>query len=436
LFYLIFRALQFIFGDFEVMRKVLIISGLGTTFRETPLGKYLPEFGWQPVFLTAPLHEKLDTQFRVIETSYHDALGLWIRLLRLKPGEDIRGQVRKRLGVTSKKSPVDFFLTLLGEVVNYPDSEKGWKPFALKTARDLLQQENISAIVSCSPPITGHLVASDLKAKHEITWIADLTDLWSQNHNYSYGPLRKLIDRRLECKTLSNADALVTVSQPWAEKLRTLHKGKSVYTITHGFDVKEVNTPPAKVTDKFTITYTGSIYTGKQEPSKLFAASRDLIYDGVIDPGEIEVRFYGYKYDWLDEEVGRCGLSNIVKQHGVVPRQIALEKQRESQLLLLLKWEDPEERGVHTGKIFEYLGARRPILATGGTDDVVSELLNETKAGMCAPTIADIKNTLRELYQEYKQKGKIAYKGEEAEVNKYTHREMARKFSEILDGMI
>ena len=51
---------------------------------------------------------------------------------------------------------------------------------------------------------------------------------------------------------------------------------------------------------------------------------------------------------------------------------------------------------------------------------------------MHAPTVEDIKNTLEELYQEYKLKGEVAYDGKESEISKYSHREMARKFSEVL----
>ena len=91
---------------------------------------------------------------------------------------------------------------------------------------------------------------------------------------------------------------------------------------------------------------------------------------------------------------------------------------RESQMLLLLKWEDPQERGIYTGKIFEYLAARRPILATGGSSDVVTELLNETKAGIDVPTIPDIKDALGKLYHEYRLKGKIVYDGRKSEIDK------------------
>lgn len=417
------------------MKKALIIVHTpGVSQRIEGLVKYLPEFNWQPIILTGVASKYTDLPSRVVETPDGDALGFLGRLLRVNPEEDARQQIYNRLGITSKNSLLDFFLSLAGEVINYPCPDKNWKPFAIQAGNKLLQEEKIDAIVSSSLPVISHIVAKELKEKYKTPWLADFRDLWSQNHNYSYSRLRRRLDRRLELKTLAEADALITVSEPWAEKLRALHKGKPVYTIIHGFDPAAMNIPPTKLTDKLTITYTGTIYPGKQDPSKLFAALRDLLSDGTINPNEIQVRFYGTKHDWLDKKIEQYGLADIAKQYGFFPRNVALGKQRESQLLLRLSWEGREEAG-YSGKLFEYLAARRPILATGGSADVVSELLNETKAGICATTIEDIKNTLKELYEEYKLKGKVVYKGEEAKVNKYTNRETARKLSEILNGM-
>jgi glycosyltransferase involved in cell wall biosynthesis len=420
------------------MKKVLIVAYFPPHPQASPrilgLAKYLPEFGWQPIILTAPVGDNLDSQFGVIETGYRDVLGVWKRLFNFNQDEDLRREVKKRLGVTSKKSALDFILTLGGAIVNYPDGDKGWKPFAVDAGSELLQKENIDAMISSSSPVTSHIIAKELKIKHKIPWVADLRDLWTQNHNYGYGPLRRLIDRRLEKKTLLHSDALVTVSQLWAEKLRTLHRRETVYTITNGFDPVEMNTTRVNLTSKFTITYTGSIYSEKQEPSKLFAALKDLISDRLMDPNEVAVRFYGSKIEWLDKEVERYGLSSIVKQYGRVPQQVALEKQRESQLLLLLNWEDQQEHGVYPGKVFEYLAAQRPILATGGFgNDVIERLLHETKAGRYGSTVEDIKNILSELYLEYKLTGKITYNGNIEKINKYSHREMARKFAGVLD---
>jgi len=422
------------------LKKVLIIvcwypPQPYPSLRIVGLAKYLSECGWQPIVLTTSLG-KLSPQFRVIETPYRDVLAFWKRLFGFNPNENIRKQVNERFAIASKNRLVDFIFSRFGEIFNYPDLHRGWKPFAVKAGGEVLQEEGIDAVLSSSMPVISHLIAKELKARHKIPWLADFRDLWTQNYTYNYGPLRKWVDRRLELKTLSSADALVAISQPAAEKLGTLHKGKQVYAITNGFDPAEINSPPANLAAKFTITYTGNIYSKGQDPSKLFAALRDLVADGAMKPDDIEVRFYGRKEAWVEKEINDCGLSGIVTQNGVVPREIALEKQRESQLLLLLKWEDLQESGVYTGKVFEYLTARRPILATGGSSDVVDELLNETGAGICAPSVEDIKDVLKKLYQEYKLKGEVAYQGKESSVNKYSHREMARKFAGILDSLV
>jgi len=424
------------------MKKVLIIGYLHPftqrqmgSFRLLPLANYLPIFGWQPIVLTAPLKESPNLQLKILEAPCQDILSFWKRLLGFVPDEDTSQQIKKRLGVISKTLITDFVLNRVGEIINYPDSEKKWRTPALETARTFLQHEDVDVMMSCHPKIS-HIIANELEGKFGIPWVADFPDLWSQNHNYQYSPLRGALDRRLELKTLSKADALTTVAEPWAEKLRTLHQRKPVYTITHGFSAEEVNDPPAPLTAKFTITYTGSIYTGKQNPSKLFAALRDLISSGIVNPDEIEVRFFGPELGWLDMKIEEYGLTSFVKQYEPIQQHTAIEKQKESQLLLLLDWDDPQEKGLYTGKIFEYFGSRRPVLATGGSKgDVVGDLLNETKTGIHAPTVEDIKSALIELYQEYKLKGKLAYRGKESEVNKYSHREVARKFSEILNKL-
>ncbi|MBI4333111.1 MAG: glycosyltransferase [Chloroflexi bacterium] len=421
------------------MRKVLIISRLfplwqGGSPRVLGLAKHLPEFGWQPIILTTRMDDKSDQQYRVVETDYRDALAFWRKLLKLNSDQDIRWQVRKRLGVTNKKSPVDFLLTRAGEIVNYPDPDKGWKRFAVRDGDRVVREEHIEALISSSSPVTGHLAASALKARHGIPWVADLRDPWSQNHNYPYSPLRRLFDRRLELRTLSRADALVTVSEIWAENLATLHQGKPVYAITNGFDPAEVNVPPARLTPNFTITYTGSsLYPGKLDPAKVFAALGGLIRDGVISPGEVEVRFFSPKEDWLVKEAQEHGLTDVVRQYGMVPRPEALQKQRESQVLLIINWEGKEGLVGHPSKLFEYLAAQRPVLATGGAGNYLLErILKETGAGVHAPTAPDIRANLADLYREYKAKGRVAYRGHAERIDKYSYREMARRFSEIL----
>jgi len=422
------------------LKKVLIIAELFHASPRIPgLAKYLPEFGWQPVILTTPLGEKPDDRFgppndfrqknRVVET-----FGYVSR-------KDVALRTKERLSLASKKSyqyfrPVFRFLySRYLEIASYPDAEKGWKPFAVKVGKELLQNEEIDAMISSSSPVTSHIIAHELKDKHNIPWVADFRDLWTQNHNYRYSSLRKLFEKRLELKTLSTANALVTTSPPWAKKLKMLHK-KEVHTITNGFDPDFMSDGKVNLTSNFTITYTGQIYKEKQDASKLLAALRDLIVEKSLDPKEVEVRFYGPADQRLQKETGEYGLSGVVVQYGTISRQASFERQRESQLLLLLNWDDLDEKGVYTGKIFEYLAAQRPMLATGGFgNDVVEALLNETNSGMYCSTVEDIKNALRDSYREYKLKGKVTYNGNVEKVSKYSYREMAKRFVEILDGL-
>ena len=424
------------------MKKVLIISykfppdpNIGG-FRIHGLAKYLPEFGWEAIILTTTLPGNPNAQFRVIQTPYYDVIGTWKKRFRLKSEEG----VKKQFGITTiknKKSLLDYILFFLEEIIACPDAQKGWYKYAVKAGSEILNNEHIDAMISCSKPETCHFIANELKTKYKIPWIADFRDLWAQNHYYQYGIIRRFRKTKLELKTLSRADVLVTVSPLWAEKLSILHRGKVAYTITNGFDPAEMNTKRFGLTSKFTITYTGMIYPGKQAPSKLFAALRGLISDGFMDPNDVEVRFYGPENELLASEIEEYGLSDIAKQYGVVPRQTSFEKQRESQLLLLLNWEDQRERGWYPLKIFEYLAAQRPILAIGGSgDDVTKKLLDETKEGMYAPSVEDIKIILRELYQEYKLKRKVSYNGDIEKIDKYSCREMARKFAEVLDSLI
>lgn len=321
------------------------------------------------------------------------------------------------------------------ELVHYPDAEKGWKPFGVKAGDELLRKEDIDAMISSSSPVTTHIIAKELKNKYNILWVADFRDLWTQNHNYPYSKLRKFFEKRLEIKTLTTADAFVTVSSPMTEKLKMLHKGKSAYTITNGFDPEKMSDGKADLTSKFTITYTGQIYT-KQDPSKLLVALKDLISEKTLDTGNVSVRFYGPENKLLARKIEEYRLAAVVRQYGVVSREVSFEKQRESQLLLQLNYEDEKEKGLYSGKIFEYLAARRPILATGGFgNDVVEALIDETNSGNYCPKTEDIKKALRQSYSEYKSHGKVSYKGNVEKISKYSYREMARKFAEILDNL-
>ena len=190
------------------------------------------------------------------------------------------------------------------------------------------------------------------------------------------------------------------------------------------------------ITDKFTITYTGTLYQGKRDPSKLFKAINELISENKIDKNDINIRFYGKQEDWLYKDIEKYNLKDVTNYYGFVSRNLVVTKQRESQLLLLLLWDNPKESGVYTGKIFEYLAAQRPIIAIGpSVGGVVKDLLEETGVGIYTSSIQELKEYLLQCYFEYKAKGRVLYNGRRGQIEKYSQREMARTFARCMDEL-
>ncbi|MFC2060356.1 glycosyltransferase, partial [Chloroflexota bacterium] len=328
------------------MKKVLLIGHIWPYHNMAgnciyAIARYLPEFGWEPVVLTTPLPENAEPGYRVVEVPYRDMVKAGVRKLGFDTGQSVKKQLSQKLNVTSKKSLLDRIFRLLNEVLTYPDARRGWKAPALKKGAELIEQENIRAIITDNPPVLAQLIARELKQKYRIPWIVYFSHLWSQNNGYSFSPVRRVFDRRLERKTLAHTDLMVSHSEHQAAKQRALMEGIPAISVFEGFSPEEVNDPPARLTEKFTITYTGTFAPGLREPGMLLSALENLIDGHVIERDRVEVRFYGTEETWVASEIEKHGLSGIVRQYGRVPMAVAQAKQRESQVLYNPKWDDP-----------------------------------------------------------------------------------------------
>ena len=388
------------------MRKVLIISYLFThdtaigAIRMRGLAKYLPENGWECTVLTVDSGLGGSPFKDVIATSEKDRITAW----KIRLGFNLNKPVREQFGLKiykEKNIVVNFLVNMIKEVFAYPDIHNGWFEYAMIEGIALMETRKFDAIISSSGPETAHIIAHELKQRNATFWVADYRDLWTQNHYYSYSPIRKFFEKRLEKKTISTADALVTVSAHMTQELISLHKGKVAYFIPNGFDNDSVN-PGSPLSPNFTITYTGQLLRGRRDPEPLFWAIHELVREGCIDLRDITVHFYGWCENWLEDDIKKYALEDVVKIHGLVAREEAIRFQRQSQLLLLLSWNTPEERGVYTGKIFEYLAAKRPIFSIGTSGGVIGELLEHTQTGVHLYNKEKVKEALKKFYEEYK----------------------------------
>lgn len=402
------------------------------------LASYLSEFGWEPTILTAPLERPVDRALRanVIEVDYPgDVWEFWRRALAAfgyDRSRSITEQIKIKVGGGRRGRAAGRFRTMYQELFGFPDTERRWIRPAFESARVLAAQQKFDAVLSVWP-VSSHLVARQLKRIAGIPWVADFPDPWSENHAYPYGRIRRFVDRWLERRVLADADA-VTAATPGYARRQEAAARRPCEAILLGFEPGQVNEPPTSLSEKFTITYTGTIYEGMQDPTRLLDGVKELIAEGIVNRRKLEVRLFGKNHDWLRSEIERRSLGDVVVQGGVIPRAESLTRQRESQLLLLLGWEDRANPGVIPYKLFEYLAAHRPILIVGGTaDQDIVRIVTERQAGYFVETVSDLKGVLARCYREFEERGSVGVSNSSADIDQFSYRTMARRFAGLLD---
>jgi hypothetical protein len=408
------------------------------SLRMRGLARYLPAHGWEPVFLTGgPTEPSLD-EGRAVRA--RDP-GPTSTLLKSWLGLDTRRSFQEQFGVPAalreRKRPGTrkLFMYVKGWLV-FPDEHLFWGRQAVREGVRLLARARFHALASSSPPPTVHSVARALKARRRrLPWIADFRDLWTQGNLNEFDPVRRFFEARFERRTLATADALVCVSEPHAARIATLHPGREAVAIPNGFDPRDyMGLPEAPDARELAIVHTGSLYQGRSDPAPLLAAVRSLLDRGVLDPRTFRLRFYGEPEPWLDGELARLRLEGVARQGGRLPREEALRRQAAAQALLVIVWHDPRDTGIYSAKVFEYLGARRPILAIGGPErSVVRDLLERTRAGDYCRDRHELEAVLARYTREHAATGRLAYDPQPDEVGAFTHDAMARRFAELLD---
>lgn len=435
------------------MKKVLIITysfppdqNIGAR-RPWGLAKYLPQFGWQPIVLT-PAHPCRDFKaLCVVETKDYDPRAwlkkrLW-KIYDTSTSNPEKGKKRKSSispvadPLHLRSNPIIAFINL--KLLKFPIDRIGWYFPGCKAAHQVIRRNHIEAIISTFAPPPAHLIAHHLKGKHQIPWLADFRDLWSQNLYFRKGKLMAAFDQVLEKHTIKSADAIVSVSQPCEDTLKKLHKHQPAHVIFNGYDPEDFESLPSMgqstQSDKLIITYTGSFYRGKLDPKVLFEALRNLSKRGDIDLNHLEIRLFCPVEKWISDEISGYELDSIVRLMGIVPREHALRAQLESTLLLLLGWNVPEDIGTITGKNYEYLNAKRPILAFGHADSAIGGILEHTQAGSYTASIPEIEGVLTKYYHEYMNTGTVRFQGDPSAIAQYSYKQMAKRFAEVLDAL-
>lgn len=376
------------------MKKVLIITyyfppagGAGVQ-RWLKFVKYLPQYGCEPLVLTvdgnyasypqkdASLAADIPSGLKVVRTRTREILSTYKKLSPQKQipyggfaNEQDPGLFQK----IARFIRGNFFL---------PDPRKAWNRFALPAAVSLIENENIGTVITTGPPHSTHLVGLKLKKLYpSLKWIADLRDPWTDiyyNEVLYQSRLAKRMNLAMERKVLNSADVLVTVSEGvkrnFCSHAPVEHK---FHVIPNGYDAPDFADVPVDAgrgNPRMVISYIGTL-SPLYETETFVSALKNLSPEII---SKISLRMIGD----VNPEVAAAFSKTSVEIEYLSYQQhsSAVRYMRDSDLLLLLLPKTSGE-GVLTGKFFEYLAARRPIILVQPVKSEVGEIINTLGAG-------------------------------------------------------
>ena len=311
--------------------------------------------------------------------------------------------------------------------MSVPDAEAWW---ALVAEREIEPRERPDVVFASGPSFSAFRAARRIARKLGVPLVCDYRDLWTASPYYRHGRVRRGMERRMERQVLRASAMVTTVSGPLAEDLDRIGAARTA-VVMNGFEPADYpEHKPMNMPGPLRLVYCGQLYTGKRDPEPLLQA----LAHQRLTRDEIVVLFRGPSLDLVVGLARRWGVEDLVDVGPPVSHQESIRLQCEADALLLLLWNDPREAGVYTGKIFEYLGARRPILMLGLESGVAAELLRDRGAGVVANDPAVIGDQIR-AWVDLKQRGELSRLP--ASVSEgLSRQDQARRLSEILGSCL
>jgi hypothetical protein len=315
-----------------------------------------------------------------------------------------------------------------------PDARGFWiNPSVRFLKKYLKEHPEIDTIISTGPPHTCHMIGLGLK-KHRknLKWITDFRDPWTEIDFYQDLLPGKWADNRhkkMEKEVLGIADRVITISEHCAEGLRRI-SGRNVEVVTNGFNFPDFDAKKVKLDANFTISHFGSMPHARN-PETLWDALAILVEKSESFKEQLSIKLVGPVDHSIFESIKSKGLDLFVNHVPTVSHAESLQQQRSAQILLLMANRAGNVKGILTGKVFEYLGAKRPILAFGEDDSDLQNVIESTEAGAFI-VHDDVDSTVRIIEKWFKAylEGQLFHVPKNLE--KYSSKELAKQFIEYL----
>ena len=320
------------------------------------------------------------------------------------------------------------------------DAFLAWMPIAVKKAREIIASNDIDVIFTTSPPHSQQLIGLRLKKKTGLPWVADFRDPWTSDLRFMKHKKgwRGLIDRWVEKKVLKRADIVVATTPMAAEMFRKKAPKSCVQSkfkcITNGYDPDDYKQAGEVSADLMKFAYVGSAGPYISDPSFFFHGLKMAIDTEPNLREKLRVQFIG----GLDPQnkllIQSLGLEDVVKFLGFFPQRKAIQLMTDSDVLLLFELpmgNNDEPTRVIPSKVFEYIGANRPIMAMVVEGDT-ADLVREYGMGKVInpKNLDDISSAIIEYFRQF-QAGQLR-RFNSSPPAKFSRKEQAKHLAEIL----
>ena len=429
------------------LKKVLIITyywpptgGAGVQ-RWLKFSKYFQQFGWEPVIYTpsnpdfpindSTLLKDVPKNITILKTEITEPYDIYRKIMRKKKTETVNQ------GFLSEGKENGFLQSLMIWVRGnffIPDARKFWISPSISYLSDYITKNKIDAVISTGPPHSMHLIALGLKQKHNLPWIADFRDPWTQIDFYDQLKLTSWADKthkRLEKNVLISANKAVTVSPSWANDLEQLSNRK-IDVITNGFDDDDFTTNShTTLLNGFLFHHIGALNKDRN-PHVFWQVLGDLCNENIEFKNDLKLKFTGKTDIAVFESLEKQGLTSCAEKTEYVSHAEVTRLIQQSPILLLPLNDTPNVKGIVPGKLFEYLASKRPIFAIGDTTGDSANIINETNTGtMIGFKDYDVlKTTVLKLYHQYKNNQLDITANS---IEKYSRKNCAKQYADLLN---
>lgn len=395
-------------------KKVLIVvyywppSGGSGVQRWTKFVKYLRDFGWEPIIYTPsnPERPALDTSLEndipegieVIQRTIWEPYSLYKKFVGINKEE----QLGSGLMISGKENSTlqKFSIWIRGNLF-VPDARRFWIQPSIKYLTSYLLENPVDAIVSTGPPHSLHLIGLGLSNNTHIPWLADFRDPWTNIDFFEElklsSPAKKK-HHQLEKKVLQSAQKIVVVS-PTMKKEFSEITDTSISVIPNGFDETDFPELTYQKSLKFNLTHVGML-TATRNPENLWKALSELRNEISDFKKNFKLYLVGKIDASIQYEIKKNKIENLIEVSDYVPHSEVVKIQQNSEALLLIVNNTPNANLILTGKLFEYLAARRPIICISPLKGDVSEVLADSGSGtvILYNEKSSLKNEIMRLY--------------------------------------